>query len=88
MNCKRVRRLMRVMGIAAIYQKPNTGGRRPEHKVYPYLLRGMAIERPNQVRRANITDIPMAKGFVYLVAERSRRRVPARGVPFARGRCG
>jgi len=47
-NRKRIRRLMRVMGIEAIYQKPNTSRRHPEHKIYPYLLRGMAIERPNQ----------------------------------------
>jgi putative transposase len=62
-NRKRIRRLMRVMGIEAIYQKPNTSRRHPEHKVYPYLLRGMAIERPNQVWCADITYIPMAKGF-------------------------
>jgi putative transposase len=67
-NRKRIRRLMRVMGIEAIYQKPNTSRRHPKHKVYPYLLRGMAIERPNQVWCADITYIPMAKGFVYLVA--------------------
>ena len=67
-NRKRIRRLMRVMGIEAIYQKPNTSRRHPEHKIYPYLLRGMAIERPNQVWCADITYIPMAKGFVYLVA--------------------
>src|ERR1700758_2190368 len=67
-NRKRVRRLMRVMGIEAIYQKPNTSRRHPEHKVYPYLLRGMAIGHPNQVWCADITYIPMAKGFVYLVA--------------------
>jgi putative transposase len=67
-NRKRIRRLMRVMGIEAIYQKPNTSRRHPEHKVYPYLLRGMGIERPNQVWCADITYIPMAKGFVYLVA--------------------
>jgi putative transposase len=67
-NRKRIRRLMRVMGIEAIYQKPNTSHRHPEHKVYPYLLRGMAIERPNQVWCADITYIPMARGFVYLVA--------------------
>jgi putative transposase len=67
-NRKRIRRLMRVMGIEAIYQKPNTSRRHPEHKVYPYLLRGMAIEQPNQVWCADITYIPMAKGFVYLVA--------------------
>ena len=67
-NRKRVRRLMQVMGIEAIYQKPNTSRRHPEHKVYPYLLRSLAIERPNQVWCADITYIPMAKGFVYLVA--------------------
>ena len=67
-NRERVRRLMRLMGIEALYQKPNTSRRHPEHKVYPYLLRGMAIERANQVWCADITYIPMAKGFVYLVA--------------------
>lgn len=67
-NRKRVRRLMRVMGLEAIYQKPNTSRQHPEHKVYPYLLRGLPIERPNQVWCADITYIPMAKGFVYLVA--------------------
>ena len=67
-NRKRVKRLMRVMGLEAIYQKPNTSRRHPGHKVYPYLLRGLAIERPNRVWCADITYIPMAKGFVYLVA--------------------
>ena len=67
-NRKRVRRLMRVMGLEAIYQKPNTSKAHPEHKVYPYLLRDLVIERPNQVWCADITYIPMAKGFVYLVA--------------------
>ena len=67
-NRKRVRRLMRLMGIEAIYQKPNTSQRHPDHKVYPYLLRGLVIDRPNQVWCADITYIPMAKGFVYLVA--------------------
>jgi len=67
-NRKRVRRLMRVMRIEAIYQKPNTSRRQPEHVVYPYLLRGLVIDRPNQVWCADITYIPMAKGFVYLVA--------------------
>jgi putative transposase len=65
---KRVRRLMRVMGLEAIYQKPNTSRAHPEHKVYPYLLRGLIVDRPNQVWCADITYIPMAKGFVYLVA--------------------
>jgi putative transposase len=67
-NRKRVRRLMRVMRIEAIYQKPNTSRRHPEHVVYPYLLRGLVIDRPNQVWCADITYIPIAKGFVYLVA--------------------
>ena len=67
-NRKRVRRLMRLLGIEAIYQKPNTSRRHPDHKVYPYLLRGLVIDRPNQVWCADITYIPLAKGFVYLVA--------------------
>jgi putative transposase len=67
-NRKRVRRLMRLMGLAAIYQKPNTSQGHPAHQVYPYLLRGLIIERPNQVWCADITYIPMANGFVYLVA--------------------
>ena len=67
-NRKRVKRLMRVMGIEAIYQKPNTSLGHPMHKVYPYLLRGLVIGRPNQVWCADITYVPMAKGFVYLVA--------------------
>jgi putative transposase len=67
-NRKRVRRLMRMMRIEAIYQKPNTSRGHPDHIVYPYLLRGLVIERPNQVWCADITYIPMAKGFVYLVA--------------------
>lgn len=67
-NRKRAKRLMRVMGLEAIYQKPNTSQSHPDHKAYPYLLRGLAIERPNQVWCADITYIPMAKGFVYLVA--------------------
>jgi|ERR1043166_2727021 len=67
-NHKRVQRLMRLMGLAAIYQKPKTTCRNPEHKVYPYLLRGLVIDHPNQVWAADITYIPMAYGFVYLVA--------------------
>lgn len=67
-NRKRVRRLMRVMRIEAIYQKPNTSRRHPDHVVYPYLLRGLTIDRPNQVWCADITYIPLAKGFVYLIA--------------------
>jgi putative transposase len=67
-NRKRAKRLMRVMAIEALYQKPNTSKGHPDHKVYPYLLRGLTIDRPNQVWCADITYIPMAKGFVYLVA--------------------
>jgi putative transposase len=67
-NRKRAKRLMRVMGLEAIYQKPNTSRKHPDHKVYPYLLRDLVIDRPNQVWCADITYIPMAKGFVYLVA--------------------
>ena len=66
-NRKRVQRLMRVMGLEAIFQKPNTSQGHPAHEVYPYLLRGLSIDRPNQVWCADITYIPMAKGFVYLV---------------------
>ena len=67
-NRKRVKRLMQVMAMETIYQKPNTTRSHPDHKVYPYLLRGLVIDRPNQVWCADITYIPMAKGFVYLVA--------------------
>jgi len=67
-NRKRIRRLMRLMGLETIYQKPNTSRGHPDHKVYPYLLRGLAIEWPGQVWCADITYIPMARGFVYLVA--------------------
>ena len=67
-NRKRVRRLMRVMGLEAIYRRPNTSKPTLEHRVYPYLLRGVAVTRVNQVWTADITYIPMAKGFLYLVA--------------------
>jgi len=67
-NRKRVQRLMRTMGIAAIYRRPRTSRPAPGHKVYPYLLGGMEITRPNQVWAADITYIPMARGFLYLVA--------------------
>ena len=65
---KRIRRLMRKMGLAPIYQKPRTSLPHPEHRVYPYLLRALAIERPNQVWCADVTYIPMRRGFLYLVA--------------------
>ena len=64
----RVRRLMRLMGLAAIYQAPRTSQPHPEHKIYPYLLKGLSITRPNQVWCADITYIPMRRGFLYLVA--------------------
>jgi len=65
---KRVRRLMRLMGLMAIYQKPKTSEPNPEHKRYPYLLRDLTIDRSNQVWSSDITYIPMRKGFLYLVA--------------------
>ena len=64
----RVRRLMRLMGLMAIYQAPRTSAPHPAHRVYPYLLTGMAIDRPNQVWCADITYIPVQRGFLYLVA--------------------
>ncbi len=67
-NRKRVRRLMQHMGLTAIYQKPNTSKPHPQHRIYPYLLKGVAIENPNQVWCADVTYIPMRKGFLYLVA--------------------
>lgn len=67
-NRKRACRLMRKMGIEAIYPKPRTSSRHPGHKVYPYLLRNMKITRPNQVWASDITYIPMDRGFMYLVA--------------------
>ena len=65
---KRVQRLMRLMGFCAIYQKPRTSDPHPEHKIYPYLLRDLAIDHPQQVWCADITYIPMKKGFLYLIA--------------------
>jgi len=56
------------MGLETIYQAPRTSDPHPEHRIYPYLLRGMAIKRPNQVRCTNITYIPVQHGFLYLVA--------------------
>ena len=64
----RVRRLMQLMGLAAIYQAPRTSAPHPAHRIYPYLLRQLAIDRPNQVWRADITYIPVQRGFLYLVA--------------------
>ena len=67
-NRKRVRRLMRLMGIEAIYPKPKTSRPHPQHRIYPYLLRDMAVRRPNQVWASDITYVPMMKGFMYLTA--------------------
>ena len=65
---KRMQRLMRAMGLRAIYRRPSTSRRSPEHPVYPYLLRNVRITRPNQVWAADITYLPMSRGFLYLVA--------------------
>ncbi|HEY1962936.1 MAG TPA: IS3 family transposase [Rhizomicrobium sp.] len=64
----RVITMMKRMGIEAIYRRPNTSKPAPGHKIYPYLLRGLAVERPNQVWATDITYVPMARGFVYLTA--------------------
>lgn len=65
---KRVRRLLRTMGLEAIYPKPRLSTPAPDHRIYPYLLRGVAITRPNQVWCTDITYIRLARGFVYLTA--------------------
>jgi putative transposase len=67
-NRKRVRRLMRRMGIAALGPRPRTTKPVPGHKIFPYLLRGLTIDRPNQVWAADITYVPIGRGFLYLVA--------------------
>ena len=67
-NRKRVQRLMRHMGICALYPKASTSQPGKGHKIYPYLLKGLAIDRPNQVWAADICYVPMARGFVYVVA--------------------
>jgi putative transposase len=74
---KRVRRLMAKMGLAAIYQRPRTTIPHPEHRIYPYLLRNLVVDRPDHVWCADITYIPMRRGFLYLVAvmDWSTRRV-------------
>jgi len=67
-NEKRIRRLMRLMGLMPIYQTPNTSRPAKDHKIYPYLLRDLRVERPNHVWCADITYLPMRRGFLYLVA--------------------
>ncbi len=65
---KRVRRLMRLLGLQAIFQRPRTSQLHPEHRIYPYLLRDLEITRPNHVWCADVTYIPLQRGFLYLVA--------------------
>jgi len=67
-NRKRVQRLMRTMGIQAVYPRPRTSIPGDGHKVYPYLLKGLKIDRPNQVWATDISYVPLARGFMYLVA--------------------
>ena len=76
---KHVATLMRRMGIEALYRKANTSRRHPAHRIYPYLLRGLTIDRPNQVWAMDITYLPMARGFVYLavVLDWATRRILA-----------
>lgn len=75
----RVRRLMRLMGLAAIYQAPRTSTPHPAHRIYPYLLRNVAVTRPDRVWCADIGYIPVRRGFLYLVAimDWATRHVPA-----------
>jgi putative transposase len=65
---RHVTTLMRIMGIEAVYRRPNTSKPAPGHRIYPYLLRGLTIDRPNHVWATDITYIPMARGFIYLAA--------------------
>src|SRR5262249_14962805 len=67
-NRKRVRRLMRIMGLEAIYPKPKLSAAGRGHRIYPYLLRGVSIRRPDQVWSTGITYVPLASGFMYLAA--------------------
>jgi len=67
-NRKRVQGLMRLMGIEAVYPKPKLSQKKKEHKIYPYLLKGLKIDRPNMVWSSDITYVPLAQGFLYLVA--------------------
>ena len=72
-NRKRVQRLMRRLGLAGMAPGPNTSGAHPEHKIYPYLLRGVPVVRPNQVWSTDVTYIRLARGFVYLARIPMRR---------------
>ena len=73
---RHVKTLMQRMGIEALYRRPRTTKPEPGHKIYPYLLRGAAITRPNQVWAMDITYIPMARGFVYLAVVLDWLRIP------------
>lgn len=77
-RCKRVRRLIAMIGLAPIYQRPRTTAPHPQHSKYPYLLRDLEITRLNEVWCADIIYIPMRRGFLYLVAVMARH-VPATG---------
>jgi hypothetical protein len=81
-NRKRVQRLMRLLGLVPIYQRPNTSKPAVAHKIYPYLLSGLTIERINQVWCADVTYIPMAKSFRYLAVSGAAGRAPAALAPF------
>src|SRR6185369_13448634 len=80
---KRIRRLMHKMGLAPIFQKPRTSTPCPEHKIYPYLLRDLIIDRSNRVWCADVTYIQMKRGFLYLVAvmDWASRKVLPGGCP-------
>ena len=67
---KRVQRMMRIMGLRAIYRRPRTSRSARDHRVYPYLLENVKVAEPNQVWASDITYLPMARGFLYLVAWR------------------
>ena len=74
-NRKRIQRLMRLMGIEAIYPKPHTSRPHPQHRIYPYLLRDLTIDRPNQVWAADITYVPMMSMCSVSIAENQRALV-------------
>ncbi len=75
-NRKRVQRLMRMLGLAGMAPGPNTSKPHPEHKIYPYLLRGVDVTKPNQVWSTDITYIRLPKGFMYLVAVIDQAKLP------------
>jgi len=85
---RHVRTLMRRMGIEALYRRPRTTTPEPGHKIYPYLLRGIEITRPNQVWAMDITYIPMARGFVYLAVVLDWLKAPAKAGAISRCKSG